>query len=146
MVHAIGQGHSGYKTRHPHSLTQKTTCPAQTKHHSQCQKETQVHDPYDPVEQCRVGERVALFRERGPETLGHPLLSYQAQNQTESQRGSQKESRRSGQESLGLEIVENPLTWDGLVNVVLRPASDDDDARNVAASYLMCKTSSTRQA
>ena len=31
MVHAIGQGHPGYKTRHPYSWTQKTTCPAQTK-------------------------------------------------------------------------------------------------------------------
>ena len=45
--------------------------------------------------------------------------------------------------------MENPVKkWDGLVNAVLRPAPDrgDDDARNVEANYLMCKTSSTRQA
>ena len=47
--------------------------------------------------------------------------------------------------------MENPVKkkWDGLVDAVLRPVpdrGDDDDARNVEASYLMCKTSSTRQA
>ena len=59
----------------------------------------------------------------------------------------QKESRKSGQESLGVEIVENPVIWDGLVDAVLRPVPDrgDVDDRNVAASYLMCKTSSTRR-
>ena len=57
----------------------------------------------------------------------------------------QKESHWLGQESLGLEIVENPLRWDA--NAVLRPVPerDDDDARNEAASYLMCKTSLTRR-
>ena len=59
----------------------------------------------------------------------------------------QKESRKSGQESLGVEIVENPVKWDGLVDAaLLRPVPErgGDDARNAAASYLMCKTSSTR--
>ena len=36
--------------------------------------------------------------------------------------------------------MENPVTWDGLVDAVLRPAPDrGDDARNVEASYLMRK-------
>ena len=43
--------------------------------------------------------------------------------------------------------MENPVKWDGLVDAVLRPVPDQgDDGRNVEASYLMCKTSSTRQA
>ena len=56
----------------------------------------------------------------------------------------QKESRWLGQESLGLEIVENPLIWDANVVQRLVPERDDDDARNGAASYLMYKTSLTR--
>ena len=43
------------------------------------------------------------------ETLGHPLLSYQARNQTESQRGGQKERQKSGQKRVGVENVENPV-------------------------------------
>ena len=106
MVHAIGQGDPGYKTTYHAWRTQKTARTAQTQHHPQCQKETQV---YAPGEQRRVGARVAIFRGRCPETLGHPVLSCQAQNQTESQRGGQKESLKSGQESIGVEIVENPV-------------------------------------
>ena len=152
MVHAIGQGHPGYKTRHPHSWTQKTTCPAQTKDHSQCQKETQVHVP---GEQRGVGARVALFRHDRCRAVGYPQrtcgIHQESGHARDSQKNDgrcQKESRKFGQESLGLEILENPVKWDGLVDAVLRPVPDRgvDDARNVAASYLMYKTSSTRQA
>ena len=69
VVYAIGQGDPGYKTRVHAWWAQKTTCPAQTEHHPQCQKETQV---YAPTEQCRVGTRAALFRGAWNRTLGYP--------------------------------------------------------------------------
>ena len=69
VVHAVGQGDPGYKIRVHACRTQKTTCPAQTQHHPQCQKETQVHalGVYQ-----RVGARVAFFRGAWNRTLGHP--------------------------------------------------------------------------
>ena len=69
MVHAIGEGEPGYKTRHLVCRTQKTTCPAQTQDHPQCQKETQVHAPGGHQ---RVGSRVNLFRQIGVEPWDTP--------------------------------------------------------------------------
>ena len=142
----------GIKQGTPTRGPRKPPVPPKPKITPSAKKETQVHVP---GEQRGVGARVALFRHDRCRAVGYPQrtcgIHQESGHARDSQKNDgrcQKESRKFGQESLGLEILENPVKWDGLVDAVLRPVPDRgvDDARNVAASYLMYKTSSTRQA